>query len=54
MKASQTLREEMVPLVELLCNTMVPWARISTLTENIMCALDKQPGVRPLGIGCIV
>ena len=53
-KASQTLREEMALWVELLCNTMIPWARIRTLMENRLCALDKQPGVRPLGIGCII
>ena len=53
-KASQTLREEMALWVELLCNTMIPWARIRALMENRLCALDKQPGVRPLGIGCII
>ena len=33
---------------------MVLWARIHALMETRICALNKQPGVRPLGIGCIV
>ena len=53
-KALQTLHEEMAHCVELLCNTMVPWARIHALMEKRLCALDKQPGVRPLRISCII
>ena len=53
-KASRTLRKEMMLWVELLCNTMVPWARIRALRENRLCVLDKQPGVCPLQIGWIV
>ena len=53
-KASQTLRKEMALLVELLCKTMVPWACIHALTENRLCALNKQPDVCPLGIECII
>ena len=53
-KVLQTLRKELALWVDLLCNTMVPWARISALTENWLCALDKQPGVCLLEIGCII
>ena len=53
-KASQTLCEKLALWVELLCNTQVSWACIRTLMENQLCALDKHPGVCPIGIGCII
>ena len=53
-KVLQTLREELTLWVELLCNTMVPWARIRALMENRLCTLNTQPGVCLLGTGCIV
>ena len=53
-KASQTLRKGMSYWVGLVCNTVVPWAHTHALMENKLCALDKQPGARPLRIGCII
>ncbi|KAL7531461.1 hypothetical protein ACHAWF_003777, partial [Thalassiosira exigua] len=50
-RASQELREEMAAWVEWLGNTTPPWTAFRALMGCRMSALDKQPGVRPLGIG---
>ena len=35
----------------MLCNTVVPWRKIKALFSNRLIALDKNPGVRPIGVG---
>ena len=49
-KNSQILREEMAAWVEWLGNDSPPWAAYRALMTCRLVALDKQPGVRPLGI----
>ena len=50
-RQSQELREEVAKWVEWLSNRSPPWAAIRALMTNRLVALDKQPGVRPVGIG---
>ena len=50
-KASQVLREELAAWTEWLCNGHPPWAAYRGLMGCRLAALDKCPGVRPLGIG---
>ena len=50
-RASQILREELATWTEWLCNTAPPWASFRGLMGCRLVVLDKQPGVRPLGIG---
>ena len=50
-KYSQMLREELASWTEWLCNSMPPFAAYRALMACRLVALDKQPGVRPLGIG---
>ena len=50
-KNSQVLWEEMASWVEWLGNDSPPWAAYRALMACRLVALDKQPGVRPLGIG---
>ena len=50
-QASTTLRVEMVQWVHWLANTSPPWAAYRAMKQGRLVALDKQPGVRPLGIG---
>eukprot|EP00804_Cyclotella_cryptica_P006584 CCRYP_008565-RA/>CCRYP_008565-RA protein AED:0.42 eAED:0.42 QI:0/0/0/1/0.33/0/4/0/373 len=50
-QASTTLRVEMVLWVHWLANTSPPWAAYRAMKQGRLVALDKQPGVRPLGIG---
>ena len=52
-KASQILREELAAWTEWLCNERPPWAAYRGLMSCRLVALDKCPGVRPLGIGDI-
>ena len=49
--ASTALRSEMVEWVLWLGNTSPPWAAYRAMRQGRLVALDKQPGVRPLGIG---
>ena len=50
-KDSQVLREEMASWVESLGNDSPPWAAYWALMACRLVALNKQPGVRSLGIG---
>ena len=50
-KASAELREELVEWALWLANDTPPWASYRAMRQGRLVALDKQPGVRPLGIG---
>eukprot|EP00804_Cyclotella_cryptica_P015633 CCRYP_003626-RA/>CCRYP_003626-RA protein AED:0.41 eAED:0.41 QI:0/0/0/0.66/0.5/0.33/3/0/308 len=50
-KASSELREEMLEWTLWLGNTSPPWAAYRAMRQGRLVALDKQPGVRPVGIG---
>ncbi|KAL7474906.1 hypothetical protein ACHAW6_004615, partial [Cyclotella cf. meneghiniana] len=50
-KASAELQEELVEWALWLANTAPPWASYQAMRQGRLVALDKQPGVRPLGIG---
>ena len=50
---SVELREELVKWAEWLANTSPPWAAYQAMMSRRLAGLDKQPGVRPVGIGCI-
>jgi hypothetical protein len=50
-KASCTLQQAFAKLVEWLANTFPPWAAYRALMAGRLVALDKCPGVRPIGIG---
>ena len=50
-KASAELQEELVEWALWLANTTPPWAAYQAMCQGCLVALDKQPGVRPLGIG---
>ena len=47
------LREDMAEWGEWLANTSPPWAAYRGMLTRRLVALDKQPGTRPVGIGCI-
>ena len=48
---SELLRIEMAAWTEWLTNAHPPWAAYRALVACRLVALDKQPGVRPVGIG---
>jgi hypothetical protein len=50
-KASTELREEMLEWTLWLGNTSPPWAAYRAMRQGWLIALDKQPGVWPIGIG---
>ena len=49
--ASERLREAIATLTEWMANEHMPWAACRALRACRLVALDKQPGVRPVGIG---
>ena len=51
--ASTHLRYEVAHFVEWIVNFNVPWAAICGFMNNRLIALDKMPGIRPIGIGKI-
>ena len=52
-KESEALREEMAAWSEWSANCHPPWAAYRALMAGRLVALDKSPGVRPVGIGSI-
>ena len=52
-KESEALRLEMAQWTEWIANAHPPWAAYRAMMAGRLVALDKQPGVRPVGIGSI-
>ena len=50
---SKTLCKAVARLTKWLSNDIRPWEAIRALMSNRLIALDKKPGVRPIGIGQI-
>lgn len=50
-RSSHQLREAVAALGNKLANEDVPWERIRGLMASRLVALDKRPGVRPIGVG---
>ena len=47
---SARLRDAVAGLARCLANNVVKWEDIHALMKNLLIALDKCPGVRPIGI----
>ncbi|KAL7475656.1 LOW QUALITY PROTEIN: hypothetical protein ACHAW6_003456, partial [Cyclotella cf. meneghiniana] len=50
-RASSELREELAEWALWLANSSPPWATYCAMRQGFLVALDKQPGMRPVGIG---
>jgi hypothetical protein len=50
-KSSRLLRQATADLVDGLANSFSPWAAYRALMAGRLVALDKCPGVRPIGVG---
>ncbi len=50
-RASSELRDELTEWALWLANSSPPWAAYRAMRQGRLVALDKQPGVRPVGIG---
>ena len=48
---SSHLREEVATLATKICNQILPCSNVRALVSGRLIALDKCPGVRPIGIG---
>uniref|UniRef100_A0A1X7TG66 Reverse transcriptase domain-containing protein n=1 Tax=Amphimedon queenslandica TaxID=400682 RepID=A0A1X7TG66_AMPQE len=48
---SSRLRDAVAYLSRTIANNFVPWSSIKALLSNGLIALNKNPGVRPIGIG---
>ena len=49
--AYEELRDIVARLIDWMANSSPPWAAYTTIMKCLLGALDKQPGVRPVGIG---
>ena len=49
--ASEELRVVISMLADWIANSSTPWAFYCALMVCLLVALDKRPGVRPVGIG---
>ena len=52
-RASAQLCDELVEWAQWLANESPPWAAYRAMTVRRLLGLDKEPGTRPVGIGCI-
>ena len=48
---SSHLRDEVPCLAAKMCNQILPWSKVRVLVSGRLIALDKCPGLRPIGIG---